>query len=99
MQLIEFVGQYPSLREEVVLQGKELLKTLEILGQVRLPCDLIHGWEVIDLLVWLESLQSLAIDAQILPEYIKLSQRILILRNAPVELLFGDLLYERVFGF
>ena len=75
------------------------MKPFQVPGEICLSRDLIHGWEVIDLLVWLESLQSLAIDAQILPEYIKLSQRILILRNAPVELLFGDLLYERVFGF
>ena len=54
---------------------------------------------MIDFLVRLERLQSLRVYRQVLPVQVELRERVLILGDAPVELLLGDLFDERVFGF
>ena len=58
-EVIELVRHDPALWEEVVLQREEFLKTFQIPRQVPLASDLKHGWEMVDLLVRFETLESI----------------------------------------
>ena len=57
-KLIKLVGQDPGLGEKIKLKRVQPLQSLEVLRQKGLPRDLIHRWEVIDLLIGLQACQS-----------------------------------------
>lgn len=55
--LIHFIGEKPSLREELVIVWVLLLHLFEVSCQVILPRYLKHSWKVIDSLVRFDSLK------------------------------------------
>ena len=97
-QLIHFVWQHPGSWEEVEVQGVKFLQTFQILRQVGLAGDLVHCWEVVGLLVGLERLELVRIDANIVPVDIKLRIRVLALRDSPAHIVSRHLFNQGVLG-
>ena len=64
-EVIDLVGEVPRLRGDLVLVGKELLHLLDVLGKAVLPTQLVHGREVVDLLVRLHLLQLLVAHGEV----------------------------------
>ena len=97
-QLVHLVRQDPGSREEVEVQWVKFLQTFQILRQVGLAGDLVHCWEVVGLLVGLERLELVRIDANIVPVDIKLRIRVLALRDSPAHIVSRHLFNQGVLG-
>lgn len=70
-KFIRLTRQDPSFWEEVKLQGKQLLKLLEVVCQIALACDLVRRRKVVDLLVRLQRLELVVADVQVLPHNVE----------------------------
>lgn len=66
-EIVRFVGEDPSLWEEVELTGHGLLHELEVLGQIVFQTDDGHPREVVHLLIGLQAAQLVDVEVGIDP--------------------------------
>lgn len=71
---------------------KLLSHSLKILSQVSLSSNLVHGREMVHLLVQFEIAQQLVVNAQVRPPNVEVLLRVGILYNTPVQLFRRDLI-------
>ena len=70
-EVSHLVGQYPRLREEIVLASEYLVHPHQVATQIILPGQGVHAWIVVDSLVGLQALELLWSDSsRVAPIYI-----------------------------
>ena len=74
------------------------MQTFQVPSEASLSSDLVHCWKVICLLVRLERGKPVGVNADVVPVDIELDVGVFTLDYAPVHLLPGNLLNERVFS-
>ena len=97
-ELVHLVGHSPSFGEEVELKRIQLLQTFQVLGQESFASDLIHGWEVVCLLVRLERSEFVRVNADVIPVNVELGVGVLTLSDTPIHVLLGHLFNQGVLG-
>ncbi len=69
-KITELSWQEPGLREVLVVVGEPLEHSVEIPGQMVLPCKCVHAWKGVDLLVRLHFVKSVNSDPIVSPQQI-----------------------------
>ena len=84
-------GKQPSLGEEIVVFWKALLHPTHISSEQVLPAQYIHAWKMVDSLVRLHPVESVALDSTIRPQNVPV---FFVLISALDSIHFGDCSYH-----